>query len=45
LRNQHVIETPHAQSIIIIDFDRLEALAKGDCDCFNSVAKFANVGR
>jgi CRP/FNR family transcriptional regulator len=30
LRNQNVIETPHAQSIIIIDFNRLEDLANGN---------------
>jgi CRP-like cAMP-binding protein len=45
LRNQHVIETPHAQSIIIIDFDRLEELANGDCECPNSAAKLVKAGR
>jgi CRP/FNR family transcriptional regulator len=45
LRNQHVIETPHAQSIVIIDFDRLEALATGNCDCSKSVARSARAGR
>src|SRR5262245_17112598 len=45
LRNQHVIETPHAQSIIIIDFDRLEALASGDCECPNSTSKLLKAGR
>jgi CRP/FNR family transcriptional regulator len=44
LRNQHVIEIPHAQSIVIIDFDRLEALASGNCDSSNSVAKFVKAG-
>jgi CRP/FNR family transcriptional regulator len=45
LRNQHVIETPHAQSIVITDLDRLEALADGNCDCSNSGAKSAKAGR
>jgi CRP-like cAMP-binding protein len=33
LRNQHVIETTRAQSIVIVDFDRLEDLANGNCEC------------
>jgi CRP-like cAMP-binding protein len=45
LRNQHVIETPHAQSIVIIDFGRLEALANGNCNCSKSVAKSVKAGR
>ena len=45
LRNQHVIETPHAQSIVIIDFDRLKDLANGNCDRSKSVAKFVKAGR
>jgi CRP-like cAMP-binding protein len=44
LRNQHVIETPHAQSIIITDFDRLENLANGNCDCSDSLARLVKVG-
>ena len=44
LRNQHVIETPHAQSLIIIDFDRLEHLANGDCECPNSEPKLVRAG-
>jgi CRP-like cAMP-binding protein len=44
LRNQHVIETPHAQSIVIIDFHRLEALATGNCDS-KSVARSGRMGR
>jgi CRP/FNR family transcriptional regulator len=45
LRNQHIIETPHAQSIVIIDFDRLEDLANGNCACSKSVAKLVAAGR
>lgn len=45
LRNQHVIETPHAQSIVIIDFDRLKDLANGNCDRSKSIAKFVKAGR
>jgi CRP-like cAMP-binding protein len=32
LRSQRVIETPQAQSIIILDFDRLHDLANGSCE-------------
>ena len=45
LRNQHVIETPLAQSIVIIDFNRLEDLAQGNCACSQPVAKHSNAGR
>jgi CRP/FNR family transcriptional regulator len=45
LRNQHVIETPLAQSIVIIDFDRLEDLAQGNCAYSQPAAKHSNAGR
>jgi CRP-like cAMP-binding protein len=45
LRKQHVIETPNAQSIIIIDVDRLEDLANGDCEGSKRAAKLSKVGR
>jgi CRP/FNR family transcriptional regulator len=45
LRNQHIIETPYAQSIIIIDFDRLDDLANGGRECPNAAVKLAKAGR
>ncbi len=45
LRNQHVIDTSHAQAIVIIDFDRLEDLAKGNCECSKPVVKLSRAGR
>jgi CRP/FNR family transcriptional regulator, anaerobic regulatory protein len=45
LRDQHVIDICHPQSIVIMDFDRLEGLAKGDCERSKPVVKLSRAGR